>query len=256
MKNAEGSSVAIKAIVCISIVFLFSTILTINFLPKDKVFSLAKSVDSKDITQNVINIDDTKDVNKEDIQNNYEGIRVASVSSRSGDEFTRSEEVPVIEEKKYISIEEVTISRDMDLTVRTGLSKEDFKILIGNTKQDTSKFFYDNSDLIYDICEKYELNEIFFCGLIAGESGWNIVSNHRRTYNYISLMANGKLKQFSSVEDGLEQAAKALHNNYLTEGGSFYCGKTLYGVKTRFCPNSSTWVNLIYTCMGHIVKNK
>lgn len=258
MKNAEGSSMAIRNLVCISIVFLFSTILTINFLPKDKVFSLAKAPDAQTVTENIINIEETKELTAEQIINSYEGIQVASVSSRSGDDFSRTdiEVTPVVEEEKYISIDEVTISRDMDLTVRTGLSKSDFKILIGNTKQDKTKFFYDNSDLIYDICEKYEINEIFFCGLMAGESGWNIVSNHRRTYNYISLMANGKLKQFSSVEDGLEQAAKALHDNYLTEGGRFYCGKTLYGVRTRFCPNSSTWVNLIYTCMGHMVPNK
>lgn len=257
MKNAEGSSMAIRNLVCISIVFLFSTILTINFLPKDTVFSLAKSNDAEVITENVINIEETNQLTAEQVINNYEGIKVASVTSRSGDDFSRTdiEVTPIIEEKKSTPIEEVTISRDMDLTVRTGLSKEDFKILIANTKQDTTNFFFDNSDLIYDLCEKYELNEIFFCGLIAGESGWNIASNHRSTYNYISLMTSSGLKRFSSVEDGLEQAAKALHDNYLTEGGRFYCGKTLAGVKTRFCPASSTWVNLIYTCMGHMVPN-
>ncbi len=141
----------------------------------------------------------------------------------------------------------------MDLTVRTGLSKEDFKTLISNVKADTSGFFYDNADYIYDLCEEYELNEIFFCGLISAESGWNIASNHRRTYNYISLMSGGKLLQFSSVEDGLERAAKALHNNYLSEGGRFYFGKTLSAVKTRFCPESSTWVDLVYGRMKQIV---
>lgn len=166
------------------------------------------------------------------------------------------EEIVQEPEIQYRKIEEVTISKDMDLTVRTGVSKEDFKRLISNVKQDTSKFFYDNSNLIYDLCEEYQLNEIFFCGLISAESGWNIASNHRRTYNYISLMSKGKLIQYSSLEEGLRVAAKILHNNYLTEGGRFYRGKTLYGVKVKFCPASDTWVNLVYGRMQQIIKSK
>ena len=165
-------------------------------------------------------------------------------------------EEEVVIENSYIKIEEIVISKNMDLTVRTGISKEDFKILISNVKQDSSKFFYDNSDLIYDLCEEYQINEIFFCGLISAESGWNIASNHRRTHNYISLMTKKGLKNYNSVEEGLIAAAKALHNNYLTEGGRFYHGKTLYGVKTKFCPASSTWVDLVYGRMQQIINSK
>lgn len=157
-------------------------------------------------------------------------------------------------EKIYTQIKDVKISKDMDLTVSTNLSKEDFKTVISGVKQDTSKFFYNNSDLIYDLCQKYELNEIFFCGLISAESGWKIADNHRRTHNYISLMSKGNLIKYNSVEEGLEVAAKTLHNKYLTKGGVFYYGKTLSAVKTKFCPASSTWVNLVYGRMKQIIK--
>lgn len=157
-------------------------------------------------------------------------------------------------EKIYTQIKDVKISKDMDLTVSTNLSKEDFKTVISGVKQDTSKFFYNNSDLIYDLCQQYELNEIFFCGLISAESGWNIADNHRRTHNYISLMSKGNLIKYNSVEEGLEVAAKTLHNKYLTKGGVFYYGKTLSAVKTKFCPASSTWVNLVYGRMKQIIK--
>lgn len=156
-------------------------------------------------------------------------------------------------EKIYTQIKDVKISKDMDLTVSTNLSKEDFKTVISGVKQDTSKFFYNNSDLIYDLCQKYELNEIFFCGLISAESGWKIADNHRRTHNYISLMSKGNLLKYNSVEEGLEVAAKTLHNKYLTKGGVFYYGKTLSAVKTKFCPASSTWVNLVYGRMKQII---
>ena len=102
-------------------------------------------------------------------------------------------------EKTYTQIKDVKISKDMDLTVSTNLSKEDFKTVISGVKQDTSKFFYNNSDLIYDLCQQYELNEIFFCGLISAESGWNIADNHRRTHNYISLMSKGNLIKYNSL---------------------------------------------------------
>lgn len=158
-----------------------------------------------------------------------------------------------IEQKETkIETNNIKISKNMDLTKRTGLSKEQFKLVMKNLKQDTSKFFYNNADTIYEVCEKYQINEIFFCGLISAESGWNIAGNHRRTHNYISLMSKGKLIKYFSTKQGLEVAAQKLHNNYLTPGGKFYGGKTLYGVKKKFCP-SGTWVDLVYGRMSQVM---
>lgn len=191
-----------------------------------------------------------EDVN---LQGNVGMINIESIEHSLQEEIEESAE-PIEEVPATTPIEEVTISRDMNLTVRTGLSREDFITLIAGVEEDTSGFFEENAGLIFDLCEKYQINEIFFCGLIAGESGWRIADNHRRTYNYISLMSHDGLIRYSSVEDGLEKAAMALHNNYLTEGGRFYHGPTLAGVKTRFCPASSTWINLIYGNMERILK--
>ena len=153
---------------------------------------------------------------------------------------------------KTVSISKVKISKSMNLTKRTGLSRKDFIKLMSGVRADTSGFFEKNAGKIYDLCQKYSINEIFFCGLISAESGWNIASNHRRTHNYISLMRNGKLINYSSVNEGLEVAAQKLHYNYLTPGGKFYHGKTLAGVKTCFCPSSS-WVGLVYGRMRQIL---
>ena len=153
---------------------------------------------------------------------------------------------------KTVSISQVKISKSMNLTKRTGLSRKDFIKLMSGVRADTSGFFEKNAGKIYDLCEKYSINEIFFCGLISAESGWNIASNHRRTHNYISLMRNGRLISYGSVNEGLEVAAQKLHYNYLTPGGKFYHGKTLAGVKTCFCPSSS-WVGLVYGRMQQIL---
>ncbi len=184
----------------------------------------------------------------------------SNITSRGKENITRNTiqsnsetKTKKIEQKvKSTQIKNVKISKNMDLTKRTGLSKSDFKKLINKVSQDTTKFFYNNADLIYDLCKKYQINEIFFCGLISAESGWNIAQNHRRTHNYISLMLNGKLIHYSSTEQGLEVAAQKLHNNYLTPGGKFYGGKTLAGVQKKFCP-SGTWINLVYGRMSQII---
>lgn len=158
------------------------------------------------------------------------------------------------ERELYNSIDEITISKNMDLTVRCNVAREDFVTLMAGVRADTSGFFEQNAGTIYDVCEKYQINEIFFCGLISAESGWDIAGNHRRTHNYISLMGNsGALLPFASVEAGLEKAAATLHTNYLSEGGRFYYGKTLEAVRTRFCPVNPGWTNLVYGRMQQIV---
>ena len=195
-----------------------------------------------------INVDKLIRNKETKIEKNY--IKSTKTTSRSGVTRTNKEEIK--QEQKYIQPKDVKISKTMDLSKRTGLSKEDFKKVIKNLKQDRSGFFYENADTIYDLCEKYEINEMFFCGLIVAESGWSIAPNHRKTHNYISLMVKGKLLKYSSTEEGLEVAAKKLHENYLTPGGKFYNGKTIAGVQKRFCPASSTWDDLVYGSMKYV----
>lgn len=238
MKNNSKSGLKIKQIITmLPILIVLSTSL--------QLFISNKSNNSKTVE---INTEEKIEISEMTMTDNNE--RKIETTSRSAIERTP------IEKKKenYISIEEIKISRDMDLTKRCGISKEDFKVLMKNLKVDKSGFFYRNSDIIYDLCEKYQLNEIFFCGLIGAESGWNISSSHRNKCNYISMMSKGKLIKYSSEEEGLEAAAKLLHNKYLTQGGSYYRGKTLSSVQKIFCPNSSTWVNLVYGCMKQVVK--
>ena len=69
-----------------------------------------------------------------------------------------------------------------------------------------------------------------------------------------NLRAGSPTQFVRAPAEGLEAAAKLLHNNYLTEGGSYYYGKTISCVQRRYCPGSSTWVGLVYGCMKYIIK--
>lgn len=254
MRGNRRTTLSIKGIIYVTLVIILLA-LTANLFSCNTNVEIAQADNQ---TENMVDNNENLITEISSVSSTLEVSSRGQATTREKNEENANENnivEPVLEEQqqiKYKTIEEVVISKDMDLTVRTGLSKEDFKTLIATVKEDTSKFFYNNADIIYDLCEKYELNEIFFCGLISAESGWNIASNHRNTHNYISLMSNGKLLKYNSVEEGLEVAAKTLHNKYLTKGGVFYYGKTLSAVKTKFCPASTTWVDLVYGRMKQI----
>ncbi len=266
MNNENKKVISIRLIYILPIIAMIIAIVlyaTKNFSIKTE--QIAKNSEQEEINVASINREEKIETtsrseeitrNNDELQNenlqaeNNEGQKEEVVVEEQKAENTNEEQ----EENKYISIKDVKISKDMDLTVRTGLSRADFITLISGVKADTSGFFEENAGTIYDLCEEYSLNEIFFCGIISAESGWDIASNHRKTHNYISLMSNGKLISYSSVESGLREAAKKLHTNYLTKGGKFYYGKTLTAVKTKFCPASSTWVSLVYGRMSQIIK--
>lgn len=285
MENKENKVISIRLVNIIAIFIVIIAIIIgvnkiINTSKEEKIKSIVtvdstnyqetgrigESITSRSAESYRINYSSKDAIQENSVSNNTNEQNLEADNIQVDDEQqeglqTQEETYEQSEDKKeetivYTPIEGVKISEKMDLTVRTGLSREGFIELISKVKQDSTKFFYDNAGVIYDLCEKYSINEIFFCGLISAESGWNIASNHRNTYNYISLMSNGRLKRYSSVQDGLEQAAKTLHDNYLTPGGKFYHGKTLSGVKTRFCPNSSTWTSLVYGRMKQITNSK
>ena len=254
MKNNEKMNINIILYIT-AIGIIFSTIFFIYNAAQTKyIESVGAEQDEKEEVQTNEEVEIAKVETQEVSSRKSMNDRQSTETQTEATNQEQNQEPENIEpEKTYTQIKDVKISKDMDLTVSTNLSKEDFKTVISGVKQDTSKFFYNNSDLIYDLCQQYELNEIFFCGLISAESGWKIADNHRRTHNYISLMSKGNLLKYNSVEEGLEVAAKTLHNKYLTKGGVFYYGKTLSAVKTKFCPASSTWVNLVYGRMKQII---
>lgn len=169
--------------------------------------------------------------------------------------------LPVISEEDgrpndYVSIIDLkdNISYDMNLNEPSGISKEDFIALMSSMKADRSDFFKENAEQIYDLCHNYQINEIFFCGLIAAESGWEINNAHRKKNNYISAMGSSGMICYGSKNEGLEEAAKLLHNNYLSEEGKYYHGATLEGVQKSFCSESpERWKGLVYGCMKLIV---
>lgn len=161
-------------------------------------------------------------------------------------------------DKTKIFGEDIHLERDMEIDITTNISKETFREIILNMKYDYTGFFERNADFIYDTCKEYQINEIFFCGIIAYESGWGSSEVAIATNNYTSQMdKNGKLHHFDSEEECIISTAESLRENYLNEDGKYYNGNTINGVNVRYCPpieeGNYEWADKVYSCMDRIL---
>ena len=158
----------------------------------------------------------------------------------------------------YKSIEEIEISRDMDLTKTLGISREDFCELLADFKYDYNGFYNANAGLIWDLAQKYQVNELFVCGVFGLESYYGSSKNHIATHNYGSIMnRDGKLKQYADDADGIEANFELFANCYLAPEGKYYKGVTLDSIGDTYCPptpGASSWSDKVYSCMQLFLK--
>lgn len=163
----------------------------------------------------------------------------------------RIEQADYEELKLYIPVSEVKISFNMDVSKPTGLSRDDFIELVSKMRYDRTGILEANAGVIWDCCQKYNVNEIFVLGICGIESAWCSAPQHQRTHNYASLMSKGKLIPYASDAEGFEALIKLLGQNYLTPGRGVYHGKTITGVGTSYC-NTTTWPPKVYKCMQQV----
>ena len=160
--------------------------------------------------------------------------------------------------KKQSTLEEIklkyinTISYDMDVTVLSGFTLEEFKTLMeGITLDDENDFFKVNAESIYNFCNQYQINEIFFCGIISAESWWGTADNCIEKNNFTGMMGSSGLRRYETIDQNLEATAQNLHNNYLSPGGSFNNGTTISGVSVCYC--GPEWPPLVWERMSQIL---
>ena len=170
--------------------------------------------------------------------------------------------------KIFLSLDEVRkkINKDMDLSKPSGLPKSEFVTLIQNMDYDYTGVFKRNAAYIWDLAHKYHFNEIFFMGIIANESKWGSSKRAIETNNYTSQSKLDKsLIHYASERECFKQTAENLSKNYLTKGGKYYHGKTLYKVNLEYCEPGVKkekgkkkvykymWADDVYGCMKMII---
>lgn len=160
----------------------------------------------------------------------------------------------------YKTLEEVSISRDMDLTETTGMSKEDFCELLANFEYDYEGFYERNAGLIWDLSQEYQVNEIFICGVFALESYYGSSEKHISAHNYGSIMTgDGKLQKFENDAEGIEANFELFANSYLSPEGKYYKGVTLDAIGDTYCPPTKdcpSWAGKVYSCMQKFLEEE
>lgn len=203
---------------------------------------------------------------KEAKQAKVEKLQVDTVTSVAGTTETTglANETEVADEEEtkpeilYKSLDEVKISRDMNLTETTGLSKEDFCELLANFKYDYAGFYERNAGTIWDLSQKYKVNEVFICGVFALESYYGADDRHVNTHNYGSIMnKDGKMVRYATDEEGIEANFKLFANCYLNPEGKYYKGVILDSIGDTYCPPTPecpSWADKVYCCMQYFLE--
>lgn len=125
-----------------------------------------------------------------------------------------------------------------NLLEASNITKKDaYKMLKGTRLQTLSNAYVYMEQL-------YGVNAIYLMALSAEESGWGR-SQLAITHNNIGGIKSGnRYKYFDNWYDCLNYKAKLLKNQYLTEGGSYFNGYSIWNVNEKYC-EQKTWSNNI-----------
>ena len=124
---------------------------------------------------------------------------------------------------------------------------------------------------LYDVAEdfilaeeRYGVNAVFLCALSIQESGWGkskLARNKNNLFGYGAYNSSpySSAKGFPNKSVCIDIVSKKLVENYLTEGGKYYNGKSLNAVNTRYSlddngkPNKK-WSSNIRLLMKQLIK--
>ena len=127
---------------------------------------------------------------------------------------------------------------EMDLTAKSGYSAEELeKGLKGELVFLAEEFILAE--------EKYGVNAVFLCAVAALESGWGKFCF--RPNNIFGWSG----KDFLSKEEGIDFVASKIAENYLSESGKYYNGKTVSAVN-KFYNGNAFWEEKITEIMAMI----
>lgn len=181
--------------------------------------------------------------------NDYEGYI-------QGSKLTSESVTPKISEKNRVAKLQEKLNIDMDLNEVSGLTLSDYKTIFNYNSSDKNGIFAENAEVFYNMEQKYNINGIFLAAIGIHESAWGTSTLAKEKYNLFGYQAydrdpEGNAQLFESYEAGIEEVAKALANNYLSESGSFYNGTTLKDVNVKYASDEN-WAIKVYAYMEYL----
>lgn len=170
------------------------------------------------------------------------------------------------EKEKKETLSGITISKDIELNKPSGLTEEQFKKVLTDSK-DTNNIFKDNAEYFYYIEKQYNINGIFVASIGIHESAWGTSRLAKNKYNlfgygaYDSNPYNGAYT-FSSYSESIDLIARVLVKYYLNPkgtqiydgqaaSGKYYSGNTISAVNKKYATDSN-WENAVYNYMKYL----
>lgn len=193
------------------------------------------------------------------IASDAETTIIVEVNEETFEETIENTIEEISDESIEIDLSNLYITEYSNLNEITGMSKEQFVYLMDNFSYDYNSLFSRNSGLIWDLCQEYNINEVFFVGLIGAESLWGSHESHIATCNYTSIKSEGYLVEYSSEYEGLTASAELICNKYFS-----YIGTTLDSISEIYCPDnpetfdideSLKWKELVFECMNLFISD-
>lgn len=159
-----------------------------------------------------------------------------------------------------------TLSFDMALNKPSGLSLEQFKKILTDSK-DKNKVFEQNAEYFYYIEKQYNINGVFVAAVGIHESSWGTSKIAQEKYNLFGYGAhdanpyNGAYT-FANYSESIDLIARVFVKYYLNpkgtsiyEGevatGKYYNGPTLSGINAKYATDKN-WANGVYSHMKYL----
>lgn len=172
------------------------------------------------------------------------------------DKLTSEAVTPKIAEKNRIAKLQQKLSKDMDLSVPSGLTLSDYKTIFAYNESDENNIFANNAENFYNAEQEYQINGIFLAAIGIHESAWGtsqIAKNKNNLFGYGAYDRDpeGCANEFETYADAINTVASALKTNYLSETGSYYNGTTAEAVNTRYASDEK-WSEKVYQYMEYL----
>ena len=172
------------------------------------------------------------------------------------EKLTSEAVTPKIAEKNRIAKLQEKLSKDMDLSVPSGLTLSDYKTIFAYNESDENNIFADNAENFYNAEQQYQINGIFLAAIGIHESAWGtsqIAKNKNNLFGYGAYDRDpeGCANEFETYADAINTVASALKTNYLTETGSYYNGTSAEAVNTRYASDEK-WSEKVYKYMEYL----
>lgn len=214
----------------------------------------------KDLVQ--LAYEDSKFASIEVVETSTLGVSIENFSNLQETEAETEPEISTELVTEDIPAEEMSIEdiRDFyysfdtytDMSINLGVSKQQFVEILNALPYDYANVFKDNAEFLWETAKKYDFNEFLMVGIMANESYWG--ADPIAPNNYSSQRISGDdYYTYDTAEEGIEALASNLANNYLTEGGKYYSGKSLNGIGIIYC-EGNTWADAVCTCMNMVFR--